>query len=104
MPKPLKKARRQPSDPNLAAADMVARSLEKHEAPSPTPDFSEQLSAYMADLGRKGGLVGGKRRLVTMTFDQRSAIGQRGAEIRWRHAKGVKQPSPQRKNGKANED
>jgi hypothetical protein len=34
-------------------------------------------------MGRKGGRIGGKRRLVTMTAKRRSEIGKLAAEKRW---------------------
>ncbi|MBS1911716.1 MAG: histone H1 [Bacteroidetes bacterium] len=35
------------------------------------------------ELGRKGGLVGGKRRLETMTPEQRSEVARKAAQARW---------------------
>jgi len=37
----------------------------------------------MAELGRKGGKVGGKRRLETMTATQRKAVARKAAQARW---------------------
>jgi len=37
----------------------------------------------MAEMGRKGGKKGGKRRLETMTPEQRSQIALRAAQARW---------------------
>jgi hypothetical protein len=37
----------------------------------------------MAAMGRKGGLVGGKRRLVTMTPDARKRAAAKAAQARW---------------------
>jgi hypothetical protein len=37
----------------------------------------------MAEMGRKGGRIGGKRRLETMTDRQRSAIARKAAKARW---------------------
>jgi hypothetical protein len=48
---------------------------------------SEEISQYMATLGRRGGKVGGKRRLETLTQDQRSEIAFRAAKARWNNAK-----------------
>lgn len=41
----------------------------------PTPD---QLSAYFAKIGRKGG----KARLQTMTADERSRIAKKAVQVR----------------------
>ena len=43
-----------------------------------------QLScSFLLTLGRKGGLVGGKRRLVTMTPAQRKKAAAKAARVRW---------------------
>ena len=41
------------------------------------------ISMVMAELGRRGGRIGGKRRLVTMTAERRSEIGRQAALKRW---------------------
>jgi hypothetical protein len=55
-----------------------------------TLDFEVQLSAYMAKLGAKGGRIGGKRRMETMTYEQRSAIALKAVRARWTKAKAKK--------------
>jgi hypothetical protein len=42
----------------------------------------------MAELGRKGGKIGGKRRLKTMTSKERKAVARKAAETRWRKMPG----------------
>jgi hypothetical protein len=37
----------------------------------------------MAAMGRKGGKIGGKRRLQTLTPERRSEIAIKAAESRW---------------------
>jgi hypothetical protein len=37
----------------------------------------------MAELGRKGGKKGGKRRLETMTAKERSQVAKKAAQARW---------------------
>ena len=49
-----------------------------------TPIPPTDLSAYMAAIGRKGGQIGGKRRLKTMTKAQRSKVAARAARARWK--------------------
>jgi hypothetical protein len=34
-------------------------------------------------MGRKGGAIGGKRRLVTMTAEQRRASAVKASQARW---------------------
>ena len=41
------------------------------------------ISRVMAAMGRKGGRKGGKRRLDTMTAEQRSDIALKAARARW---------------------
>jgi hypothetical protein len=41
----------------------------------------------MAAIGRKGGQIGGKRRLKTMTKKQRSKVAAKAARTRWQKAK-----------------
>lgn len=80
MPKPLKK---KPQDENQLAHALVER-LTAREAPSEAPvDFATQYKAHMAKLGAKGGKIGGKRRLVTMTRARRKEIALKAANARW---------------------
>ena len=57
------------------------------EGDSITPPTKAQVSLLMAELGRKGGKVGGKRRLETMTPKERSAAAKHAAEARWSKTK-----------------
>jgi hypothetical protein len=41
------------------------------------------ISRVMAEMGRKGGRIGGKRRLVTLTDKRRSQIAANAAKARW---------------------
>jgi hypothetical protein len=86
MPKPVKKKQAPPKDINQWARHMVDQSTAE-----PAPQIAPAaLSAYMAALGRKGGRIGGKRRLVTMTQEERSAAGLKAAKTRWKKAKAEK--------------
>ena len=88
MPKPLKKPvhPKRPSDPNEWARQLVRESTEE-QAPEPTPD---EISRVMAVLGRKVGKIGGKRRLETMTSEERSQAAMKAAQIRWKQVKAAK--------------
>jgi hypothetical protein len=44
---------------------------------------ASMISLVMTELGRRGGRIGGKRRLVTMTAERRSEIGRQAALKRW---------------------
>jgi hypothetical protein len=83
---------KRPRDPNQLAKWIVDQSTSDTPEPpqcSPTPPTAmpPDLSAYMAAIGRKGGQIGGKRRLKTMTKDQRSKIAAKAAKVRWKKSK-----------------
>jgi hypothetical protein len=40
----------------------------------------------MAAIGRKGGQIGGKRRLKTMTAEERRKVAKKAAKMRWKKA------------------
>jgi hypothetical protein len=76
---------KRPRDPNQLAKWIVKQSTA--EAPEPKPEtpvpVPSDLSAYMAAMGRKGGSIGGKRRLLTMTPGQRKAVAAKASGARW---------------------
>jgi len=41
----------------------------------------------MSAMGRKGGKIGGKRRLITMTPEHRREVAVNAAKTRWAKAK-----------------
>ncbi len=74
---------KRPRDPNQLAKWIVEQSTVE-DAPKETPvTVPPDLSAYMAAMGRKGGMVGGKRRLVTMTPAARKKAAAKAAQARW---------------------
>ena len=82
MPKRLSK-NSQPQDINQAAFQMVRR-LTSTEPQEPSPKVTKSdISRVMAAMGRKGGKIGGKRRLDTMTAEQRHTVAQNAARSRW---------------------
>jgi len=68
-----------PKDINQLAHHLVRVSTESQFS-LPT---KEQLSALMSQLGRKGGKIGGKRRLQTMSAKERSQVAKKAAQARW---------------------
>jgi hypothetical protein len=44
---------------------------------------SSEISRVMAAMGRKGGKIGGKRRLDTMTAEERKDVAKKAAQARW---------------------
>jgi hypothetical protein len=77
---------KRPRDPNQPAKWIVDMSTgQATEAPaSPPPPAPTDISAYMAAIGRKGGQIGGKRRMKTMTKEQRSKVASKAARARWK--------------------
>jgi hypothetical protein len=63
---------------------MMAEHMER--AGDSVPDFQTQYKAHMAKLGARGGKKGGKRRMQTMTQEQRSEIALKAARARWAKA------------------
>jgi hypothetical protein len=43
-----------------------------------------QISMLMASLGRKGGRIGGKRRMETMSAKERQEVARKAAQARWK--------------------
>jgi len=86
MPKRISKS----DDVNQAAYQMVRRSTETEDREPHPPKVSlSDISRVMAAMGRKGGKVGGKRRLTTMTAEQRHEVAKKAAQARW--AKHIKE-------------
>jgi hypothetical protein len=78
---------KRPRDPNQLAKWIVDRSTNEVEGPEAiTAPPPSDLSAYMAAIGRKGGQIGGKRRLKTMTKEARSKVAAKAATARWKKA------------------
>jgi len=70
---------KRPKDPNLLAAGIVRLTTEEEEAPPRNP-----ISEYLASIGRKGGLRGGKARAKKLSAKQRQEIARKAAKSRWR--------------------
>lgn len=71
-----------PKDPNQLAHHLVEVSTSEDEGAIELPTKA-QVSMWMSRIGRKGGKVGGKRRLETMTSKERSQVAKKAAEARW---------------------
>jgi hypothetical protein len=84
---------KRPRDPNQLAKWIVDQSTT--EGAPAEPDTSLQarvptdISEYMAKIGRKGGQIGGKKRLKTMTKEQRTKAAQKAARARWGRSKNI---------------
>jgi hypothetical protein len=65
-----------PTDPNQLAAAIVRMSTAESN--------KEAVSMYLAEIGRKGGLKGGKARAEVLPASKRKAIAQKAAKARWK--------------------
>ena len=84
MPKQVKQPH-PPKDVNQLAHHLVELSTSETESdPGTLPPV---ISQYIAAIGRKGGQIGGKRRLKTMTKDQRRKVAAKAAKARWSRKK-----------------
>jgi len=86
MPKQVKQPPR-PTDVNELAHRLVELSTNAPDAPPAGMSANAEISAYMSSIGRKGGQIGGKRRLKTMTKAERTKVAIRAAKTRWKNAK-----------------
>lgn len=79
MPDKLLKRPRDPAQLAKLMIDIASGEVEdRASAPS-----TEGKDAAAVELGRKGGLKGGKARAASLTPEQRSAIAKRAASKRW---------------------
>ena len=70
-----------PKDPNEAAALTVKLVTEQvEEAPRIQKDA---VTRYLATIGRKGGIKGGKARKESLSEERRKEIARKAAETRW---------------------
>jgi hypothetical protein len=65
------------------ARRVVDEALSRVEPDAPLPFSRSTVSQVMAAMGRKGGKIGGKRRMETMTSAERSALGRLAVRTRW---------------------
>lgn len=69
-------------DPVQNARRVVLESIESTETVTLT-----LVQQVMRDMGSKGGKIGGKRRMETMTDEQRRRSAKKAAKARWAKAK-----------------
>jgi hypothetical protein len=82
MPKRISKKKQEP-DANQIAFRVVSEATANPLPEAPAP-LASTISQIMAEMGRKGGKIGGKRRLQTMTAKRRREIARKAARTRWR--------------------
>lgn len=79
------KPRKLPTDTN-ERANRIARLLTGEETAEQEPKRSA-VSEYLAEIGRKGGKVGGRARAANLSAKKRSAIAKKAAKARWSASK-----------------
>ena len=72
------RSRKRPTDVNELAARIVGEAVGEI-------DPYDGKNPAAVELGRKGGLRGGKARAAKMTPEQRSAAAKKAAAARWAH-------------------
>jgi hypothetical protein len=85
-------------DADELAHRLVQLSTAGVAAPAATPatpdplvtEFPQDLSEYMAAIGWRGGRIGGKQRLNTMSAKRRRGVAVKAARTRWSTTKNVK--------------
>jgi len=70
----MRRSSKLPPDINQRAAEIVRISTEEP---------SNSVSEYLAAIGRKGGLKGGKARAERLPASKRKAIARKAARARW---------------------
>lgn len=73
---------------------MVARLTASERSARIRTTSAAEVSRVMSAMGRKGGKIGGKRRLVTMTAEERQARALQAAKARWNKNKDAVKMSP----------
>jgi hypothetical protein len=73
------RSRKRPRDPNALARQIVDEAT--GEAPKLDPNEGKDPAAV--ELGRKGGLKGGKARAAKLTAKERSDMARKAARARW---------------------
>ncbi len=79
MPNQSSKKKKRPADVNKLARSIVDDAIGE----SPEVDPYEGKNPAAVELGRLGGLKGGKARAESLTDEQLSEIGKKGAKARW---------------------
>jgi hypothetical protein len=81
------RSRKLPKDVNQRAAEIVRLSTEEPTEQPQTPQEIEKprslISEYLSQIGRKGGLKGGKARAEKLSAKRRKEIASKAANSRW---------------------
>jgi hypothetical protein len=77
--KGMPKRSRKPRDLSAMAVSIVDQATDE----SPPPESDSHKNPAAVELGRLGGLKGGKARAANLSPEQRSEIARRAARARW---------------------
>ena len=80
--KPAIKQKAGQKDSNQIAHATIQRTIELTEA-EPIKYDKTTISEVMRQLGSKGGKIGGKKRMKTMTAEERTQAALKAARARW---------------------
>jgi len=89
----IRSSKKLPRDANQLAHEIVRLSTEEPEEKVKPPEEKSQkpekseISKYLAEIGRKGGLKGGNARAAKLTAKQRRLIAIKAATARWKKNK-----------------
>ena len=80
-----KAPKRLPRDPNQHAHALIKAVTDQMEETQPEPPMvsTADISRVMAELGRRGGKIGGRVRADSMTPERRREIALKAARSRW---------------------
>lgn len=84
MPKRSSRKKRGKQDANTLAKLIVEEATEEEQAEKPEDTGKDPIAV---ELGRRGGLKGGKARAKNMTKKQRSEAARKAANARWKKDK-----------------
>lgn len=74
---------KRPRDFNSRAFESVAILTGTAELPPPAEEPEDPLRKAAAELGRRGGLKGGKARSEKLSPERRAEIARKAALVRW---------------------
>jgi len=78
------KPSKRPRDVNQLAHFLVQATTERDmEMPEPPAVTKSEMSRVMAELGRRGGRIGGVKRAAKMSPERRREIALKAARSRW---------------------
>jgi hypothetical protein len=80
--------KKRPADLNRLAYSIVADATADEPEDGEEPDPYEGKNPAAVELGRQGGLKGGKARAEKLTPEQRSEIARKAAAARWHRRSG----------------